>query len=207
MKLNKYIDHTLLKPEATADDISRLCSEASEYGFYSVCVNSCWAHKASTELTEVKVCSVVGFPLGAMKAEAKAFEAEQARLDGADEIDMVMNIGRLNESTYCLDEIKAVVNASQGAVVKAILETALLDRAGIIRGCEIAQKAGADFVKTSTGFASRGASIEDIKLMREVVGDSMGIKASGGIRTREVAIEMIRAGATRIGASSSVDFY
>ncbi len=206
--LAKYIDHTLLKPQSTLDDIKKLCEEASRYAFCSVCVNSCYVKNAFNFLTnkEVKVCSVVGFPLGAMTSQAKAYEAKCAIEDGASEIDMVINIGYLKSKRYDLVEkdIKILRESCKDTVLKVILETALLDKDEIVRVCEICKDTGADFVKTSTGFSSRGASIEDIKLFKSVVKDSVKIKASGGIRDYESAVRFIEAGADRLGVSSGV---
>ncbi|NMB95444.1 MAG: deoxyribose-phosphate aldolase [Clostridiaceae bacterium] len=207
--INKLIDHTLLKPEATSENIEKLCKEAIEYGFASVCVNPCRVKQASRLLkgSDVKVCTVIGFPLGASTSETKAFETVNALANGADEVDMVINIGALKEKNYELVEkdIIAVVEAAKGkAVVKVILENCLLEKDEIIRACEICKKAGADFVKTSTGFNKSGATCEDVKLMRKTVKDKMGVKAAGGIRDLKTAKAMIEAGASRIGTSSSV---
>lgn len=209
MNLAKYIDHTILKPEATVEDVKKLCREAKEYGFASVCVNACYAKLVSTELTdsEVKTCVVVGFPLGAMTKEAKAFETTEAIENGANEIDMVINVGALKAKDYKLlkEDIEAVVNAAKGkAIVKVIIETCLLTDAEKVKACEISKEAGADFVKTSTGFSTGGATKEDIALMRKTVGENLGVKASGGIRDYKTAMEMINAGASRIGASASI---
>jgi len=203
------IDHTLLKPEATTADIERLCQEAKQFGFASVCVNPCNVRLAATLLqgTPIKVCSVVGFPLGANKKEVKAYEARRAILDGATEIDMVMNIGALKSGDYKLvEEDMRLVKETCGSriITKVILETALLTDEEKIRACEIAKASGMDFVKTSTGFGPGGATVEDVKLMRSVVGEELGVKASGGIRDAETAARMVEAGATRIGASASV---
>ena len=206
----KLIDHTLLKPEATPDDIKKLCAEALKYGFASVCVNPCYVKLVSEILkgSKVKTCCVVGFPLGANRTETKVFEAEKAIEDGVDEIDMVMNIGMLKSGNYEYVErdIQAVVNTAHkyGVLVKVILETALLTDEEKIKACILAKRANADFVKTSTGFSKGGATVGDVALMRRVVGSAMGVKASGGIRTYEQAIEMIKSGADRIGASASV---
>jgi len=203
------IDHTLLKPDATTADIERLCQEAKQFGFASVCVNPCNVKLAATLLqgTPIKVCSVVGFPLGANKKEVKAYEARRAILDGATEIDMVMNIGALKSGDYKLvEEDMRLVKETCGSriITKVILETALLTDEEKIRACEIAKASGMDFVKTSTGFGPGGATVEDVKLMRSVVGEELGVKASGGIRDAETAARMVEAGATRIGASASV---
>jgi deoxyribose-phosphate aldolase len=204
------IDHTLLRPEATREDILKLCREAREYKFASVCVNSYWVPLAVAELVDssVKVCTVVGFPLGATSTEAKSAETQAALRAGAREIDMVQNIGALRggDSDAVQADIAAVVEVAHrsGAIVKVILETALLDDNQKVVACQLAQKAGADFVKTSTGFGPSGATIHDVQLMRRTVGPKMGVKASGGIRTLDDLKKMIAAGATRIGASSSI---
>ncbi|HLH39107.1 MAG TPA: deoxyribose-phosphate aldolase [Bryobacteraceae bacterium] len=205
-----FIDHTLLRPDATAADIRKLCAEARKYGFASVCINSYWVPLAAAELagSAVKVCTVVGFPLGASATAAKVAETEIALRDGAREIDMVLNIGELRggNTAAVLDDIRAVVNAAhaRGAIVKVILETALLEESQKLAACAIAREAGADFVKTSTGFAASGATVRDVELMSRAAGGAMGVKASGGIRTLEDARKMIAAGATRIGASAGV---
>jgi len=209
MNIAKYIDHTILKPEATVEDVKKLCKEAREYNFASVCVNGCYANLVSTELTgsDVKTCVVVGFPLGAMTKEAKAFETSDAIKNGANEIDMVINVGALKDKNYTLlkEDIEAVVNAAKGkAIVKVIIETCLLTDEEKVKACEISKEAKADFVKTSTGFSNSGATKEDIALMRKTVGDDLGVKASGGVRDYTTAVEMINAGASRIGASASI---
>ncbi|WP_148880211.1 deoxyribose-phosphate aldolase [Streptococcus sp. Marseille-P7376] len=208
MKLNKYIDHTLLKPDASQEQIMNLIEEATEHDFASVCVNPTWVAFAAQALkgTDVKVCTVIGFPLGANTPEVKAFEAEDAIQNGADEIDMVINIGALKSQDYELVEkdIRAVVEAAKGTLVKVIIETCLLTDDEKVKACQIAQKAGADFVKTSTGFSTGGATVVDVALMRKTVGPNMGVKASGGARSYEDALAFIKAGATRIGASSGV---
>ncbi|MBE6088653.1 MAG: deoxyribose-phosphate aldolase [Clostridium beijerinckii] len=209
MDIAKYIDHTILKPEATVEDVKRLCREAKEYNFASVCVNGCYAKLVSTELagSEVKTCVVVGFPLGAMTKEAKAFETSQAIENGASEIDMVINVGALKFKDYNFvkEDIEAVVNAAKGkALVKVIIETCLLTDEEKVKVCEIAKEAKADFVKTSTGFSTGGATKEDIALMRKTVGSDLGVKASGGVRDFKAAMEMINAGASRIGSSNSI---
>ena len=208
MKLNKYIDHTLLKPDASQEQIMNLIEEATEHDFASVCVNPTWVAFAAQALkgTDVKVCTVIGFPLGANTPEVKAFEAEDAIQNGADEIDMVINIGALKSQDYELVEkdIRAVVEAAKGTLVKVIIETCLLTDDEKVKACQIAQKAGADFVKTSTGFSTGGATVADVALMRKTVGPDMGVKASGGARSYEDALAFIKAGATRIGASSGV---
>ena len=204
------IDHTILKPEATADDVQRVCAEARKYEFASVCVNPCWVPLVAKELagSPVKVCTVVGFPLGANTTWIKVAEAEAAIAAGAQEVDMVLNIGELRGGNYdaVQHEIQAVVDTShrRGAIVKVILETALLDDEQKLTACRLAKAAGADFVKTSTGFGPGGATAHDIELMRRVVGPTMGVKASGGIRTLEDLRAMTAAGATRIGASAGV---
>jgi len=207
--LAAMIDHTLLKPEATKDQIVKLCEEAVEFGFASVCINPTYVSLAADLLrnTPVKVCTVVGFPLGASTPLVKAVEARDAIAAGAREIDMVINIGALKSGDDDLvgRDIRAVVEAARGrALVKVILETALLTDDQKVKACLIAKAEGADFVKTSTGFGPGGATVEDVRLMRKVVGKEMGVKASGGIRNLESARKMIEAGASRIGASASV---
>ncbi|MBN8200599.1 MULTISPECIES: deoxyribose-phosphate aldolase [Bacillaceae] len=203
----KMIDHTLLKADATKEQIEKICAEAKEYNFASVCVNPTWV-KLSSELlngTEVKVCTVIGFPLGASTPETKAFETKNAIENGATEVDMVINIGALKGGDNELVErdIRAVVEAAKGkALTKVIIESCLLTEEEKVRACELSVKAGADFVKTSTGFSTGGATAEDIALMRKTVGPEIGVKASGGVRSAEDAQKMIDAGATRIGASS-----
>lgn len=210
MKLNKFFDHTLLKPDASPEQIAALCREAKEYDFYSVCVNSSFAAAAAEALSGsgVKIACVAGFPLGACASAAKAFEAEDACKNGASEIDMVIHVGMLKAGNYdyVRDDIAAVVNAAgrYGAIVKVILETCLLTRDEILAGCALAKEAGAAFVKTSTGFSSAGALAEDVALMKKAAGDAMQVKASGGIRTLSDVKKMIEAGADRIGASASV---
>ncbi len=208
-ELAKYIDHTNLKPEATREDIAALCAEAKEYGFASVCVNPCHVAQAARLLagTDVAVCCVIGFPLGACTTAAKAYEALDAVHKGATEIDMVINIGWAREGRWSeiQAEIAAVVAAIHGrARLKVILETCLLTDGQKVEACRAAVKAGADFVKTSTGFNKAGATVEDVALMRETVGPEIGVKAAGGIRTYRDAIAMIEAGATRIGASAGI---
>jgi deoxyribose-phosphate aldolase len=204
------IDHTLLKPDATEDQIAQLCYEARKYHFASVCVNPSFVSLCADLLsgTKVKVCTVIGFPLGASSPEVKAFESETALKDGATEIDMVLNIGALKagDMTLVARDIRGVVNVGHkaGAIVKVIIETALLNEEEKITACLLAKEAGADFVKTSTGFSGGGATVEDIELMRRVVGPEMGVKASGGVRNIEDARNMVKAGATRIGASAGV---
>ena len=207
--LASLIDHTLLKPGATAAEIERLCREALDYRFASVCVNGCWASRCRPLLagSGVKLCCVVGFPLGAMAPAAKAFEAAQAVADGADEIDMVLNLGALKsgDPEAVERDIRGVVDAAQGRAVKVILETGLLDDAEKVLACRISQRAGAAFVKTSTGFAAGSAATAgDIALMRRTVGPDMGVKASGGVRTRADAELMVASGASRIGTSAGI---
>ena len=203
-----YIDHTLLKPEATEQQIRQLCAEAAEFGFASVCVNPTWVSLAARLLAGAKpmVATVIGFPLGATLPDVKAYETRRALEEGASEFDMVINIGALKSKNFRLVEqdIAGVVSAAQGHTVKVIIETALLTDEEKVEACVIAKAAGADFVKTSTGFASKGATAEDVALMRRVVGSDMGVKASGGIRSAQDAKAMIEAGATRIGASAGV---
>ncbi|MBU8907841.1 deoxyribose-phosphate aldolase [Desertibacillus haloalkaliphilus] len=203
------IDHTLLKADATEQDITKLAIEAKDYQFASVCVNPSWVKTAYEVLkdTNVKVCTVVGFPLGASSSEVKAFETEHAIKNGATEIDMVINIGALktNDTTKVKNDIKAVVDATHHkALVKVIIETCLLTEEEKIKACQLAVEAGVDYVKTSTGFSTGGATVEDVQLMRKTVGPSIGVKASGGVRSAEDVQTMIEAGATRIGASSGV---
>jgi deoxyribose-phosphate aldolase len=208
VEMARMIDHTLLKADATADDVKKLCEEARKFCFASVCVNSSNVGRARAHLagSGVMVCAVVGFPLGAMAGAAKAFEAREAVRAGADEIDMVINIGALKGRDYALveDDIRKVVQAARPARVKVILETGSLSQEEKVIGCTLAKIAGAHFVKTSTGFGPGGATVEDIALMRRLVGDEMGVKASGGVRTHEDAEKMKLAGASRIGASASV---
>ncbi|QLY25423.1 deoxyribose-phosphate aldolase [Bdellovibrio sp. KM01] len=208
MQLNKYIDHTLLKPEAQSAQIEKLCKEAREHGFFSVCVNTSYV-KQCTELlrgSDVKVCCVVGFPLGAMDSVSKAFETRTAIANGAGEIDMVVHIGALKDRRldYVRDDIKAVVQAAPGIKVKVIIETSLINDEEKVLACKAAMEAGAAFVKTSTGFAGGGATVEDVKLMKSVVGDKLEVKASGGVKNAEQAVALIQAGATRLGTSSGV---
>lgn len=209
MNINKLIDHTALKPNTTKDSILKLISEAKTYDFASVCVNPCWIELAHQELknTDVKVCTVIGFPLGANTTEVKVFETKDAIKKGAQEVDMVINIAMLKDKEYAYveNEIRQVVEAAKNkAIVKVIIETCLLTDEEKIKACELSQKAGADFVKTSTGFSTGGATVHDIALMRKTVGADMGVKASGGVHTHEEAIAMVEAGATRIGASAGV---
>lgn len=208
-QLAKIIDHTILKPEATKEQVEKLCKEALEYHFASVCINPTNVELAAKLLkgSDVKVCTVIGFPLGANTMEVKAFETKDAIEKGAEEVDMVINIGRLKDKDYDYVErdIKAVVDAAgKKALTKVIIETCLLTDEEKVKACELAKKAGADFVKTSTGFSKGGATPEDIKLMRDTVGEDMGVKASGGVRTREDACAVIENGANRIGASASI---
>lgn len=203
------IDHTLLKPEATREMVEDLCDEAKKYEFAAVCINPYYVKlaKKSLEGSKIKVATVIGFPLGASMKETKAFETKKAIEDGADEIDMVINIGALKNKDYNIvkEDIKAVVDAAKGkAIVKVIIETCLLTDDEKVKACELSKEAGADFVKTSTGFSTGGATIEDVKLIKKTIGDSLKIKASGGIRDYEKAKAMIDAGASRIGASASV---
>ena len=209
MNLAPYIDHTNLKPEAAAEDLKKLCEEALRCGFASVCVNSSRAALAAELLkgSSVAVCAVVGFPLGAASSAAKAFEAKKAAEDGASEIDMVINIGFIKDGTdeEAAKDIRAVVDAAPGCIVKVIIETCLLTKEEKIRACHAAMAAGAHFVKTSTGFSTAGATEEDVRLMRETVGTAMKVKAAGGIRDADFAARLIMAGADRIGASKSVE--
>ncbi|WP_233881237.1 deoxyribose-phosphate aldolase [Virgibacillus halodenitrificans] len=209
-ELAKYIDHTQLKPDTTKESIEKLVAEAKEYEFASVCVNPSWVPFCYEKLkdTNVKVCTVIGFPLGATSTQSKVFETEQAIKDGATEVDMVINIGLLKsgEDDPVKQDIAAVVKAAENkALTKVIIETSLLTEDEKIRACKLAKEAGADFVKTSTGFSTGGATVEDIKLMRKTVGSDLGVKASGGVRDLETTKAMIDAGATRIGASAGVD--
>ncbi len=208
MKLNKLIDHTLLKQNATKSEIIQLCKEAKENDFMSVCVNPTWVKTAKKELesSSVLVCTVVGFPLGQTTSEVKAFETKNAIQNGAGEIDMVINVGELKDKNYdfVYEDIKAVVDAANGTLVKVIIETCLLTDEEKVKACELSLKAGADFVKTSTGFSTGGATVADVKLMKETVGDKAEVKASGGVRTPEDLDNMIKVGATRIGTSSGI---
>ena len=211
MKQNiaKMIDHTVLKAFSTREDVIKVCKEAKEYGFFSVCINPTHIELAKKELegSNVKVCTVIGFPLGANTSEVKAFETKDAIAKGAHEVDMVINIGALKDKNYDLvyNDIKAVVDAAnKEALVKVIIETCYLTDEEKKIACELSVKAGADYVKTSTGFGTGGSTPEDIKLMRDVVGPNIGVKASGGVRTTEDAIKVIDAGASRIGASASI---
>jgi deoxyribose-phosphate aldolase len=205
----KYIDHTMLKPEATIDAFDKLCNEALTFRFKSVCVNSCRVAYVAKKLrgTGIKVCSVIGFPLGAMDSRAKAFETRTVIENGAEEIDMVINVGALKERNLRLveEDIRAVRRATRSiTILKVIIETSLLTEEEKVLACEISKKADADFVKTCTGFAGGGATVEDISLMRRIVGPNMGVKASGGVRDYDKAISLIGAGANRLGCVSSV---
>ncbi|WP_099187236.1 deoxyribose-phosphate aldolase [Tepidibacter mesophilus] len=209
MQLAKYIDHTVLKAQTTEDEVKKVCEEAKTYGFFSVCINPSYIEFAKEQLKEsdVKVCTVIGFPLGANTSEVKAFETIDAIKKGADEVDMVINIGALKDKKYdyVQNDIKAVVDAANGkALVKVIIETCYLTDEEKKIVCELAKKAGTDYVKTSTGFGTGGSTPQDIKLMRETVGANIGVKASGGVRNTEDAEAVINAGASRIGASASI---
>lgn len=207
-ELNKYIDHTLLKAGSSKEQVKQIIDEAKEHDFFSVCLNPTWVEYAAEELkdSDVKVCTVIGFPLGANTSEVKAFEAKDAVAKGAHEVDMVVNIDKIKSGDYeyILNDVKAVVDASGDALVKVIIETALLTDQEKATVCEIAKEAGADYVKTSTGFSTGGATEADVELMREVVGPDMGVKASGGISTTEDALGLIEKGATRLGASKGI---
>ncbi|WP_311531734.1 deoxyribose-phosphate aldolase [uncultured Anaerococcus sp.] len=207
MKINQYIDHTNLKADATFDQIKKLVDEAVEYDFYSVCVNSSYVKFIRDYNKDIKIAAVVGFPLGAMTKDTKVFEAKEAIRDGASEIDMVINIGRLKSEDYFYveDEIRAIKEAIGENILKVIIETCLLTEDEKIKACKLALNAGADFVKTSTGFSTGGAKVADIKLMKEAIEGKIKVKASGGIHTREEALALIEAGADRIGASKSID--
>ena len=206
---SKYFDHTILKADATEKEIINLCEEAKKYNFASVCVNPCYVKKCVEILkeTDVDVCTVVGFPLGSMSTESKLFETEQALKDNADEIDMVINIGKLKDKDYdyVKNEINLLKKACGNKILKVIIETCLLTYEEKIKACELSKEAGADFVKTSTGMSKAGAKKEDIILMKKVVGNDLGVKASGGIKDLNSAKIMIDAGATRIGCSSTVN--
>ena len=208
MELNRYFDHTLLKPDATSAQIKALCAEARRYEFASVCVNPCFIPLAKQELqgSIVKVCTVIGFPLGAMTSESKAYEAKDAIAKGADEVDMVLNVGKAKEGDYAAVEadIRAVKEACGSTLLKVILETCLLTDEEIVECCKAAMRAGADYVKTSTGFSKGGATPEAVALMRKTVGEKLGVKASGGVHNLAEAKARIEAGASRIGASASV---
>lgn len=208
MQINRMIDHTLLKPEAQPEEIEKLCVEALQYHFWSCCVNSSFVAQVHGRLagSDVKTCCVVGFPLGAMSTLSKAAEARDAVANGADEIDMVIHIGALKrgDTEYVREDIAQVKKACGNRTLKVILETCLLTDEEKSLGCALAIQAGADFVKTSTGFSTGGATVEDVRLMKDAVGDSAEVKASGGIHTAEEALAMIKAGATRIGASAGI---
>lgn len=208
MELNRMIDHTLLKPESTEKQIENLCNEALEYNFKSVCINPCWVSKCHEILkgSEVSVCTVIGFPLGANSTNTKFYETEEAIKDGADEVDMVINIGKLKSGLYedVKRDIEAVVKAAKGKIVKVIIETCLLSEDEKIKACKLSKEAGADFVKTSTGFSTAGAKAQDVKLMKENAG-GLKVKASGGIRDLKTAEEMIRNGADRLGVSAGIE--
>ncbi|MGL5341620.1 MAG: deoxyribose-phosphate aldolase [Lactococcus garvieae] len=208
MKINQYVDHTILKADATQEKVQAIIDEAKKYEFASVCINPTWVAFAAEQLKDEvsKVCTVIGFPLGANTSEVKAFEATDAINKGADEVDMVINIGAAKDGKWDLVEsdIAAVNAVKDGRILKVIIETSLLTDEEKVKACQAAQRAGADFVKTSTGFSTAGAKVEDVKLMRETVGPDMGVKASGGIRNLEDAKAMIEAGANRLGCSSGV---
>lgn len=208
MKISKYIDHTVLAADADEKKIEKLCQEARDNDFASVCVNTCWVKKCAELLkgTDVNVCTVVGFPLGAMDTEAKAFEAALAVKNGATEVDMVLNVGYIKSGMYAEaeEDIRKVKEACAGKLLKVILETCLLTKEEIVKASELSMAAGADYVKTSTGFSKGGATAEDVALMRKTVGDKLGVKASGGIRDYETAMKMIEAGASRLGCSAGI---
>lgn len=208
MELNKYIDHTLLKPEATKEQITKLCQEARQYDFASVCVNTCYVPLAKELLagSDVKVCCVVGFPLGAMDTVSKAFEAKTAVANGAQEVDMVINIGALKDKNYdyVTKDIAAVVEASKPAIVKVIIEACLLTDEEKVEACKCSMNAKAEFVKTSTGFSTHGATSEDVALMKKTVGNVCKVKAAGGVRSYDDAMKMIEAGADRLGCSAGI---
>ena len=209
MGLNKYIDHTILKATASSSDVQKLCEEAIEHKFYSVCVNGCYVADAKHLLqgTDVKVAAVVGFPLGAMTTAAKVFEAKEAVENGASEIDMVINVAKLKdgEFEYVENEIRQIKEAIGDNVLKVIIETCYLTDEEKVKACELSLAAKADFVKTSTGFGTDGATYEDVKLMKSVVGDNAKVKASGGVRDKETAQKYINLGAERLGTSSGID--
>ncbi len=212
-KLNRYFDHTVVKPEATEADVTKLCNEAKEFEFFAICVNSCYVPLAKKLLngTAVQIAAVVGFPLGACCTEAKVFETEWACKEGAKEIDMVVHVGAMKEKRYdyVKEDIAAVVAAAKkyDAIVKVILETCLLSDEEIVKACELSKEAKAAFVKTSTGFSKDGATEHHVSLMKKTVGDELQVKASGGIRDLAKTLAMIKAGADRIGASASVEIY
>lgn len=205
----KYIDHTVLKATTTSKEVEKLCLEAKEYGFYSVCVNGCFVKECKELLkdSDVKIAAVVGFPLGAMTKTAKVFEAREAIANGANEIDMVINVGKLIEgdSKYVEDEIREIKEAIGKNVLKVIIETCYLNEEQKMLACELSLNANADFVKTSTGFGTAGATFEDVILMKKMVGDNAGVKASGGVKSYETAEKYIELGATRLGTSSGID--
>ena len=206
MNYNKMIDHTVLKADTPLETVKRICDEAMEYGFASVCINPCHVAYCADYLKDsnVNVCTVIGFPLGANTSAVKAFETKDAIANGADEIDMVMNIGALKDKSYDLvrDDVKAVVEAANGTLVKVILETCLLTEDEIKKACELCVEAKADYVKTSTGFSTRGATIEDVRIMKEAVHGKAKVKAAGGVRTPEDMVKIVAAGADRIGTSA-----
>lgn len=206
MNYNKMIDHTVLKADTPLETVKRICDEAMEYGFASVCINPCHVAYCADYLkdSDVNVCTVIGFPLGANTSAVKAFETKDAIANGADEIDMVMNIGALKDKNYDLvrDDVKAVVEAANGTLVKVILETCLLTEDEIKKACELCVEAKADYVKTSTGFSTRGATIEDVRIMKEAVHGKAKVKAAGGVRTPEDMVKIVVAGADRIGTSA-----
>lgn len=208
MKISKYIDHTVLAADADEKKIEKLCQEARDNDFASVCVNTCWVKKCAELLegTDVNVCTVVGFPLGAMDTEAKALEAALAVKNGATEVDMVLNVGYMKSGKFAEaeEDIRKVKEACDGKLLKVILETCLLTKDEIVKASELSMAAGADYVKTSTGFSKGGATAEDVALMRKTVGDKLGVKASGGIRDYETAMKMIEAGASRLGCSAGI---
>ena len=208
MKINKFIDHTVLSQDADEKKIDKLIAEAKEHDFASVCVNSCWTKKCAEALkdSDVNVCVVVGFPLGAMDTKSKAFETKTAIENGADEIDMVINVGWLKSGRYSdvEDDIREVKKACGDKHLKVIIECCLLTEEEKVKACELSEKAGADFVKTSTGFSKGGATVEDVALMRKTVGDRLGVKAAGGIRDGKTAVAMIKAGASRLGCSAGI---
>ena len=206
MNYNKMIDHTVLKADTPLETVKKICDEAMEYGFASVCINPCHVAYCADYLkdSDVNVCTVIGFPLGANTSAVKAFETKDAIANGADEIDMVMNIGALKDKNYDLvrDDVKAVVKAANGTLVKVILETCLLTEDEIKKACELCVEAKADYVKTSTGFSTRGATIEDVRIMKEAVHGKAKVKAAGGVRTPEDMVKIVAAGADRIGTSA-----
>lgn len=206
MNYNKMIDHTVLKADTPLETVKRICDEAMEYGFASVCINPCHVAYCAEYLKEsdVNVCTVIGFPLGANTSATKAFETKDAIANGADEIDMVMNIGALKDKNYDLvrDDVKAVVDAANGTLVKVILETCLLTKEEIKKACELCVEAKADYVKTSTGFSTRGATVEDVQIMKEAVQGKAKVKAAGGVRSHEDMVKIVEAGADRIGTSA-----